>query len=247
MKLLAVDAGNTRVKWGLHDGRDWFLRGSFATADVDTPVAFEHLPDGLSVERALISNVAGPTVSTVMHGRLHGVAARLENIASLAEQCGVTNRYTAADTLGTDRWAALIGAHAAAHDSPRAQLVIVAGTALTVDALTAEGEFLGGLIVPGLDLMRQSLHRATAQLPATKGGYHTFPRSTADAVTAGAIEAACGAIQRMYTHFTAHNGEAPHCVGSGGAMLLLAHHLPFPVAVNDHLVLDGLLAISRAG
>lgn len=247
MKLLAVDAGNTRVKWGLHDGRDWFIRGSFATADIGTPVAFEHLPAGLAVECALISNVAGADVGAALHGWLYGVAARFESIGSLPAQCGVINRYSAPDALGSDRWAALIAAHAAAHDSPRAQLVIVAGTALTVDALTAEGEFLGGLIVPGLDLMRQSLHRATAQLPATKGDYHTFPRSTADAITAGAIEAAAGAIQRMYTHFTAHNGEAPHCVGSGGAMLHLAHHLPFPVAVNDHLVLDGLLSISRAG
>jgi type III pantothenate kinase len=247
MKLLAVDAGNTRVKWGLHDGHDWFLRGSFATTAISTPTAFEHLPVKLQVERLLISNVAGRQVDAGLHDRLYGAAAAIENITSMPSQCGVTNRYVEPSGLGSDRWAALIGAHAAAQDSPRAQLVIVAGTALTVDALTPDGQFLGGLIVPGPDLMRQALHRATAQLPETRGAYHTFPRVTADAIATGAFEATCGAIQRMYTHFAAHNGDAPHCVGSGGAMLQLAHHLPFPVAVNDHLVLDGLLAIARTG
>jgi type III pantothenate kinase len=247
MKLLAIDAGNTRVKWGLHDGQQWFLRGSFATSAAGSSVAFEHLPETLRVERVLISNVAGAQVGAALHDRLYDSAPGIEVIASVAEQCGVINRYTEPSTLGSDRWAALIAAHAAASAAPRAQLVIVAGTALTVDALTADGEFLGGVIVAGLDLMRQSLNRATAQLPDKQGEYHTFPRRTADAITTGAFEAACGAIQRMYTHFTAHNGDAPHCIGSGGAMLQLAHHLPFPVAVNDHLVLDGLLAIARAG
>ncbi len=247
MKLLAIDAGNTRVKWGLHDGRDWFLRGSFATFAAGSEIAFEHLPQPLEVERVLISNVAGAKVGALLHDRLYGLSRAIEVITSAAAQCGVRNTYAEPLALGTDRWAALIAAHAAAHDAPRAQLVIVAGTALTVDALGADGEFLGGLIVPGLELMRQSLNRGTAQLPDSHGEYYTFPRGTADAIATGAVEATCGAIQRMYTHFTAHNGDAPHCVGSGGAMLQLAHHLPFPVAVNDHMVLDGLLAISRAG
>jgi type III pantothenate kinase len=131
MKLLAIDAGNTRVKWGLHDGRDWFLRGSFATSAAGTDIAFEHLPQPLVVERVLISNVAGDKTGAALHDRLYGVSTAVEVITSVASQCGVRNRYVEPAALGTDRWAALIGAHAAAQDAPRAQLVIVAGTPLS--------------------------------------------------------------------------------------------------------------------
>jgi len=253
-RILAVDAGNTRVKWGIHDGREWLLRGAFSTriagsaaADGAASVeAFSHLPSNLQVDRIMVSNVAGEQVANGIKDALYGLGKPITLIASQAEQCGVTSRYQPPAALGTDRWAALIAAHVAARQAPMPLLVVMAGTALTIDALTANGIFLGGIIVPGLALMQAALHRGTAQLPAGPGDYQTFPRNTLDAISAGAIEACSGAVQRMYTHLSAQTGAVPHCIASGGAIHAMSPHLPFPVTINDNLVLDGLLAIASA-
>jgi type III pantothenate kinase len=246
MKVLAVDAGNTRVKWGLHDGDGWFLRGVFATRAAGSPDAFSHLPEGTLVDRVIVSNVAGAEVANEIKDGLYRFGVPIEFIVSSAQQCGVSSRYEPANLLGADRWAALIAAHAVRHPVAVPQLVVMAGTALTIDSLTADGVFLGGVIVPGPALMRSALSRGTAQLPAEAGDYRTFPRNTLEAISSGAIEACTGAVQRMYTHLSAQTGEVPLCVASGGAIHSLAPHLPFPVTINDNLVLDGLVEVTRA-
>ena len=90
---------------------------------------------------------------------------------SQAEQCGVRSSYAEPAQLGADRWAALIGARRR-YAGPCA--VVNAGTTMTVDALSAEGIFLGGFIVPGLELMREALARNTAQLKAQDGRFSFF-------------------------------------------------------------------------
>jgi len=231
-RILAIDAGNTRIKWGLHDGREWFLRGAVDTVDVAGSHAFREVWKAAAIERVVISNVAGPSVAKAIEDQIHLLDKPVCFIAATARQCGVENRHADAQTP--------------AAGGARAQLVVVSGTALTVDALTADGHFLGGIIVPGLMLMHRALNRSTAQLPVTPGEYQTFPRSTANAISSGAVEACAGAVARMYTHLSAQAGDAPHCVGSGGSMHVLAPHLPFPVSINDNLVLDGLIAIANA-
>ena len=247
-RVLAVDAGNTRVKWGIHDGREWTAHGAFATAAAaeaaSTAEAFSHLPGTPQLDRIMISNVAGAQVGHRIKDALYALGQPITVIESQAEQCGVTSRYLPPAALGTDRWAALIAAHVSARHAPTPLLVVMAGTALTVDALTADGVFLGGIIVPGLALMRAALNRGTAQLPGGAGDYQTFPRNTLDAVSAGAIEACSGAVQRMYTHLSAQTGAAPRCIAGGGAIHIMSSHLPFPVTINDNLVLDGLLNIA---
>lgn len=249
-RILAVDAGNTRVKWGIHDGAEWYLCGAFATkiatADAGSAEAFSHLPRDLQVDRILVSNVAGPAVGNFIKDALYWLGKPVTFIDSQAAQCGVTSRYQTPVTLGTDRWAALIAAHASARHTHVPQLVAMAGTALTVDALGADGVFMGGIIVPGPALMRAALNRGTAQLPGEGGEYQTFPRNTRDAIAAGAVEACSGAMQRMYTHLSAQTGGVPHCIASGGAIHELSRHLPFPVTINENLVLDGLVEIARA-
>ncbi|MEP7154615.1 MAG: type III pantothenate kinase [Betaproteobacteria bacterium] len=244
LRVLAVDAGNTRVKWGLHDGREWFMRGRFATAAAGSAEAFSHLPHNPDVDCIVVSNVAGAQVANAIKDALYSLGKPVTFIEAANEQCGVTNRYEPANILGTDRWAALIGARAVSQS--RAQLVVMAGTALTIDTLSSQGVFLGGIIIPGISLMRASLHQGTAQLPDETGEYQTFPRNTLNAITSGAIEACSGAIQRMYTHLSANTGDVPQCIAGGGSIHVIAPHLPFPVTINDNLVLDGLIAIATS-
>ena len=253
--MLAIDAGNTRIKWGLDDGSDvrdghvvqgWSQRGALNTADIAGSQVFSDLLKASVVDCVVVSNVAGSSVAAAIKDQIYFLRKPITFISAEAHQCGVVNHYKAPAQLGSDRWAALVAAHVTASGAPRAQLVVMAGTALTVDALTADGHFLGGIIVPGLMLMQRALNRGTAQLPSEPGSYQTFPTATVHAIGSGAVEACAGAVARMYTHLSTQVGVAPHCIGSGGAMQALAPHLPFPVLINDNLVLDGIRAITEA-
>jgi type III pantothenate kinase len=239
--VLAIDAGNTRVKWGLRAGDGWVARGAIATAEAaklgsDWPP----FPAGT---RASGSNVGGPEVQRFVHEACARHGLTLSLIASRREQLGVTNGYRDPGQLGTDRWAALIAAHEA---SPLHQLVVNAGTALTVDALRADGFFMGGIIVPGPALMRRSLDAGTAQLRLTEGAFDPFPKSTPDAITSGSLQAAVGAIERMREAMAAAGCAPERIMLSGGAAPALGAHLPMPLTLNDNLVLDGLVLIARA-
>lgn len=236
--LLAIDVGNTRAKGG------WFADGklvrheAWRTEDVVRIFASEVPP------QVIASNVAGPHIGAQIMEQcaLNGVA--LHVIRSLPEQCGVVNGYRDPGQLGTDRWAALVAARAV-QEGPC--LVVVAGTATTIDMLHPDGRFLGGLIVPGLSLMRQSLNRGTAQLPDIEGAITPFPASTPEAIANGALQATLGAMDRMRAVLREAAGAEPRILLSGGAGPVLRPHIEAECAVEwrEHLVLEGLARISR--
>lgn len=239
-EVLAVDAGNTRIKWGVHDGRGWVATG--ATATMDSASLTAAWRTAASARSAIASNVAGPEVRADLESACAQLGIALRVVQSEARQLGVVNGYRDPAQLGSDRWAALVAAH---HAQQGHKLVVNVGTALTVDALTADGQFLGGLIVPGPALMRRSLDRGTAGLRATEGEFREFPGSTPDAITSGAIQACIGAIARLGGAMS-ERGTAPgRIILSGGAAAQLAPHLPLPFTLHDNLVLDGLAMIAR--
>jgi type III pantothenate kinase len=236
-----VDAGNTRIKWGLHDGRAYVATGAVDTAKAASLA--DAIPASPRAARALASNVAGTAVREALERACTARGVALAFIASRGEQLGVKSGYRDPGQLGTDRWAALIGAH---HAGPGHKLVVNAGTALTIDALTADGRFLGGMIVPGPALMRRSLDRGTAGLRLTEGSFADFPTSTPDAITTGAIQACAGAIERMRDAMAGAGCPPSRIVLSGGAAPELAGHLPIAATIRENLVLDGLLLIARS-
>ena len=237
--ILAVDAGNSRVKWALHDGRSFVREGRVVHADLDALDAqWASLPAPSAI---VIANVAGDG----MGQKLRKYSERWKFaplwVSSVRAQAGVSNRYDDPSQLGIDRWAALIGARRL---SSGPCVVVNAGTAMTVDALTAEGEFLGGIIVPGFDLMHEALAAHAAQLSAERGTFTAFPRATRDAITSGAVQALCGAVERMRDAMLAAGNREPVLIISGGAGELVAHHLGRPVRIVDKLVLEGLVQIA---
>jgi type III pantothenate kinase len=237
--ILAIDAGNTRTKWGVHDGRAWTATGAIETARAG------ELPQSLrgikAAGLAIASNVAGAAVQAAIEAACKGLVVRF--VRSEASQLGVTNGYRDSSQLGTDRWVALIAAH---HARPGHKLVINAGTALTIDALTGDGRFLGGLIVPGPALMRRSLDRATAALRESEGAVRDFPASTPEAIATGAVLACAGAADRLAKSMDAHGTPPGLIILSGGAARELAPALGLPHELHENLVLDGLQLIARS-
>ena len=238
--FLVVDAGNTRIKWGLRSPTGWQALGAIATTDhARWADAWENLP---APRNAIASNVAGDEVAAALQRACEARQVRLQIIQSLPAQLGVTNGYAQPSQLGSDRWAALIAAH---HAVKGDKLVVNAGTALTVDGLTSRGQFLGGLIVPGPALMRRSLDRGTAGLRLTDGHYADFPRSTPDAITTGAVAACVGAVRHMASAMAREGSPPAQVVLSGGAAAEIAPHLPIPATIDENLVLEGLVLIAR--
>lgn len=244
MKLL-IDAGNTRIKWALAGDTEtegWLQSGVLPTGQADElPGLFAGLGE---VSRVWASNVAGEAVARHIHAASEKISAPLHFAVVREAQCGVRNGYSNPAQLGTDRWLALI---AAWHRVRGVCLVVNSGTATTIDALSAGGEFIGGLILPGVELMRRSLAEATAGLPVPSGTTEeahgvSFPLNTADAIYSGALQATCGAIERQHTLLG--NAAAP-VVLSGGAAAMLQGQLNVPVRIVDNPVLRGLLLIAR--
>jgi len=237
--ILAVDAGNTRIKWGLTDGAAWAERGAAATgqpADLDAAWACLARPHAM-----IVSNVAGKAAGEALRNLAARWALEPRFIASRGVQCGVRSSYEDPAQLGCDRWAALIGAWRL---SPRASLVVNAGTAMTVDALSGEGLFVGGVIAPGLDLMRRALDRHTAALRYQPGEVRFFPGNTGDAIMSGAAHALAGAIERMANFLREAGEESVHVMLSGGDAAWLRPLLALETVHVENLVLEGLAAIA---
>jgi len=239
--MLLVDAGNTRVKWALADANaapgEWRSHGAVLHAQLDEAAA-EWMVAG--VTRALVSNVAGPQLAARLAALLPA-GIEVEWFASTFERAGLRNGYREPGRLGCDRFAAAIGARALA--SGQDLIVATCGTATTVDAVAADGLFVGGMILPGLALMASSLATNTAQLPQVAPGAlpALFGDNTNDAILSGVLSAQAGAIERAVA---GHRATA--CIVSGGAAphiapaLKIAHHLV------DNIVLVGLQAAAAS-
>ncbi|MES3022527.1 MAG: type III pantothenate kinase [Pseudomonadota bacterium] len=243
--LLLIDAGNTRIKWAVAEAGaalgQW--RASGAAAHVDPHVDPHAELDTLAadwrahrVTQVIIANVAGAALRARLLPLLPPVPVSW--FASQAQLGGLRNGYRDPGQLGCDRFAAAIGARALAPG--KALVVATCGTATTIDALSADGVFIGGMIAPGLALMAASLAHNTAQLPQVApqdGQLARFADNTADAIVAGCLSAQAGAIERA----CALHG-ADECIISGGAARFIAPVLALPHRQVDNIVLVGLHA-----
>ena len=235
--LLAIDAGNSFVKWGYHDGNCWRTPGVAPLLEwCANPSSFLDGPP----REIVLANVAGPPVLSALRQCFPTVPLAL--VQASAEACGVRNHYQPPERLGADRWAALIAARALL---PQDCVVVSLGTALTADALTAEGDFLGGMIAPGMQLMRASLDAATHALNNTPGQLQDFPQQTADAIESGVLHALLGVIDAVATRLHERSGAPVSCVLGGGDAARIAPYLNRPTQVVDNLVLQGLLRLAH--
>ncbi|PWB55244.1 MAG: type III pantothenate kinase [Nitrosomonadales bacterium] len=235
MSILAVDAGNTRIKWARHAHGAWQEQGWTPAAQPQLEAQWASLK---TPARIIVSNVAGSATGHAIASASQRWGIPPQFIRPQPSQCGVSNAYSEAERLGSDRWAALIAAH---HLHPgRDLLVVQAGTAVTIDTLSAKGHFLGGMIVPGLRLMLDALARSTAGLARQDGEIRPFPINTADAMMSGAANAIAGAVERGFRQLEAR----PLCLISGGDADILLPLLDIPIQKTGQLVLEGLLQIA---
>lgn len=237
--ILCLDSGNTRLKWGFYDGQEWTAGGAIAQGDWPSLaglVAAYPCPACI-----VLANVAGDQALSAIRDALSPWADRLEVVKSQARQAGVTNLYESPEKLGVDRWCALIGARSLTAESC---LVVMLGTATTIDFLSDEGCFLGGLILPGMEVMRRSLAHGTANLPLAEGVHRDYPRATHDAIVSGILEAQVGAVERAYRRLPAGRSGKKVCIVSGGNAFGIVPMLAIPYSLAENLPLLGLRVIA---
>ncbi len=239
--ILAIDSGNSNIKWGLYRGDHWLKQGNVFYKEVSKLEGeFINFPAPSFI---IISHVARSETKNQISKLISFWPSKPQWLSSNKSRCNVINGYINPSQLGSDRWAALI---AAWRIERQPCLVINAGTAVTIDVLSESGKFLGGIILPGFNLMTKSLLSSTQLTNIELGSYEDFPVSTENAVQSGLIHGILGAVDRMYNLLlSSTNQTSVNCIISGGSASLLIPFFKLPIKVIDNLVLEGLIIVAK--
>ncbi len=261
---LLVDVGNSAIKWAQ------------VSADGTLDVAQRQLHRGApEVASGLVEKWRGnvsrgaPVIACNVAGA--GVVAAVEDAARTLELEPVRwqrsqrrfdgpivliNGYRDPEQLGTDRWHCMLGAFSwsSVRGETDSLVVVNAGTATTVDCIDAgvarlTGKFIGGVIVPGVRLMLDSLAHETAGLPAASADFldsaADFPDNTNAAIVTGVLDAQAGVVHRVWHRFAARLKAEPHLVLTGGNAEALLARLSIAADIEHNLVLRGLALRAR--
>jgi len=262
--LIAVDIGNTRLKFGWFQPDQPPLPG-----ELPQPVATLVLgPDQIGA--SLLSRWLDEQRITAAHWQICSVQRELagslmawlgesrpaDTLQQLTHQdLPLRVALDAPERVGLDRLAAAVAANWI-RDPSRPAIVVDLGTAITVDLVTAEGAFAGGSILPGVVLGAKALYEFTDALPLVEFDAQDSPpaalgRSTIEAMRSGLYWGAVGAIRELVARLVSNNGtrepladspgaSSADVILSGGAAKLVAGALGPPARVAPHLVLAGL-------
>ncbi len=242
--LLAIDIGNTRVKWGLFAGDTPEEMGTLLLPEVPRPESWGQLQRLPPPERVAIASVGRESGVTTLSDWVRAQwGCPVLRLKSTAQARGVINGYREPTRLGVDRWAALI---AARWLSIKPMVVVDAGSACTIDAMNGTGRHKGGWIAPGLGLMKNALLSgtrgvSTQSLSETSAGWGV---ETAQAVQGGLEAALAGMIERAIRRLEQEENEPVECVISGGDGDRLRSLIEAPCHYDPALVLKGVALLA---
>ena len=250
MTFLALDVGNTRLKWAQYDtatvDAKLVAQGAVFLENIDKLAEDEwcNMPPPSKILGCI---VAGDAIKRRVAEQMEMWEVTPRWVVSSAAEAGLTNGYDHPARLGADRWVAMIGARhrLLGQGINKPCIVVMVGTAVTVEAIDATGKFLGGIILPGHGIMLRALESGTAGLHVPTGEVCDFPTNTSDALTSGGTFAIAGAVQRMVDNVTRHCGQAPVCIMTGGAGWKMAPSMSVKVELVESLIFDGLLEIAQ--
>jgi type III pantothenate kinase len=246
--ILVIDVGNTRLKWawlsptGLSDQQAIVHRG--AKAKIWTTALFDA---GMKPTRVLVANVAGPEMAKTLASlakKTFGI--KVEFVTAARNFHELTNGYLDPTLLGADRWLAVIGAWTLARS---ALCVVDAGTAVKVDSVDANGNHLGGLIVPGIHMMREALLDQTSDIAraveqSTPSMAGVLANNTIGAVSRGAVFALAGMADRAAEIIEQSTGVKPKLFITGGDAGMITGTMRMRGEIVPDLVLQGLAVIA---
>ena len=251
--VLLIDMGNSRIKWvWAVDGR--IDEKTSGRGGLDEFRRFTQSHAGGSPGRVLLSSVAAKErTKAVMDACDSHWAVAVSPLVSSRQQAGIWNAYEQAETLGVDRWLAIVGA---AHSYGKPVVIWDIGTATTLDAVDAAGQHLGGYIFPGPATMLEALRSGTAltvpgdlsgalEDSATGQEYSISPgKTTVDCIIQGVRATQVGALNQ-YLRYISPLVENPTLVVTGGAAQELLSGLKFKHIHDPWLVFRGMLRVEN--
>lgn len=244
--ILLADVGNSRIKWVSCEQGQFQMRGRAAHGEESWAELADRLwADLPKPTRIMIVSVAGSEVRAALADWiLRTWTLEAEFVISTAAAWGIHNSYVDPERMGADRWVAMIAARALL--GPQTCYVVDCGTAVTIDALAADGRHLGGVIVPGMRLMREALYRETRQIPPEAGEARLFGQSTRDCVWGGALYAVASAIDGISERMIARHGPGVRLL-TGGAAGLVLPQLQGDYQLEPDLLFTGLRVMAGEG
>jgi type III pantothenate kinase len=249
--FLAIDVGNTRLKWTLYErpvpGARMLAQGAEFLEQIDRlgDAVWSQIPEPATMLGCI---VAATAVKHRVQEQMEQWAVEPRWVVASDAEAGLVNGYDFPARLGADRWVAMIGArhHMLQRGAPRPILLVMVGTAVTVEAIDQHGRFLGGLILPGHGIMLRALESGTAGLHVPTGDVVEFPTNTSDALTSGGTFAIAGACERMFQHLFKRCAAEPLCLMTGGAGWKMLPAMTRPFELIESMIFDGLLVIAEA-
>jgi len=238
--ILLIDSGNTRLKWAIFQNAE--LQQSHAINNqaliADKLIeAWKHLPTPKQLALGCVSSKSIVDLVTTVANKLWPAIIIIQ-VKSESYTFGVHNAYIEPEKLGVDRWLALI---AVRNYYQKSACIIDCGTAITIDFIDADGNHQGGMISPGLTLMKKSLAIATDLLMFNEDKFSTGPANfTEAAIYSGTLNAATGLIKSALST----QDSSLTVILTGGDADMIAKHLSFNVIIDSNLVLLGLALVA---
>jgi type III pantothenate kinase len=242
MKLLAVDAGNSRVTFGIfQDGMllqaEHHVLGSDRTKLTEAAQVWGEMTvdSGLPAIMASVNPAAGDLVRRALIQDVEMKTLCVGPDIPLPMEVDLPEP----EKVGVDR---ILNAAAAYERIKEAVAVVDAGTAVTIDFVSAEGAFLGGTILPGFGLSARALSEGTALLPLVEVSKpeHTIGKDTAGAISAGIFFGALGAIREIIERYATDTGSWPTTIITGGNGQIIREECDFIQAYVPELTLLGI-------
>jgi len=243
---LLVDVGNSRIKWAISTKLTIDNHGSFILKKLSLRESLDsHWQQIKNPKHVWISNVAGKGIALTLSDfikdkwGINPVFAQVQR-----ESGGVVNGYEDANQLGIDRWLAIVAAWNKYH-APTC--IVDCGTAITIDGISNTGRHIGGLIIPGIDLMLNTLNTATYGI--NTGAKYTpkldFGLSTSACIVNGTGFTVVSLIDKVVEKIQSEHAKEICCVISGGYAEKINHLLSFNFDAEPHLVLHGLSLLAK--
>ncbi len=245
--ILLVDAGNSRLKWAELNDNNLEAETYLAYDGVEPEDVIKHaLEEQIRrAKRLIVCSVLGDNFFKLTNEwtlRKHGFAA--EFVTTQRSAYGVTVAYKDPMQLGVDRFVALVAAHA---NYPDNSIVVDCGTAITIDAMTAAGDHLGGVIIPGIDLMISSLTRRTHGIRDSHNEERElFATSTSEAVSGGVYRTVIAAITQIIHDMSRQLNGPVNQILCGGSAEFLQADLNEQMIFDPMLILKGLAIVVSA-
>ncbi|MFW2373326.1 MAG: type III pantothenate kinase [Gammaproteobacteria bacterium] len=235
--MLVMDIGNSRIKWRFTGPISQPPRSEAYHVDRLSQQLLEWFDDISLMSPVIVCSVAATEVNDRVSRYFTNRDLVIDFTKISREKAGVSNGYINIDQLGVDRWVAMVSAY---NKYQSAVCVIDAGTALTIDVVDVDGHHLGGLIMPGLNLMRQSLLSGTSGISEVSDLTLLLADNTGDGVSAGCVQLLTAGIEPIIERIESHYGLKLVTVVTGGDADVIAKQTDCDLKLDKWLILDGL-------